>query len=74
MSQRTPSRKKLALFFFSIVMLLMSWEGQMVDTPRRRGRKGLFRRNPFGCAFWPIRMEPRISSSNAAFAMPWSSR
>ncbi|MDU2242485.1 MAG: stage II sporulation protein R [Paenibacillus sp.] len=41
MSQRTPSRKKLALFFFSIVMLLMSWEGQMVDTAAAAGTQGV---------------------------------
>lgn len=41
MSQRTPSRKKTALFFFSIVMLLMSWEGQMVDTAAAAGKQGI---------------------------------
>lgn len=41
MSQRTPSRKKIALFFFSIVMLLMSWEGQMVDTAAAAGTQGV---------------------------------
>lgn len=40
MSQRTPSRKKIVLFFFSIVMLLMSWEGQMVDTAAAAGAQG----------------------------------
>lgn len=40
MSQRTPSRKKIVLFFFSIVMLLMSWEGQMVDTAAAAGARG----------------------------------
>ncbi|WP_068783858.1 stage II sporulation protein R [Paenibacillus phocaensis] len=41
MNPRTNSRKKLALFFFSIVMLLMSWEGQMVDTAAAAGTQGV---------------------------------
>lgn len=32
MGKRSFSRQKIALIFFSIVMLMMSWEGQLVDT------------------------------------------
>ncbi|MGG6313417.1 stage II sporulation protein R [Paenibacillus macerans] len=41
MGKQGPSRRKIALFFFSIVMLLMSWEGQMVDTAAASGTQGV---------------------------------
>lgn len=41
MNQRRPSSRKIVLFFFSIVMLLMSWEGQMNDTAAAAGTPGV---------------------------------
>ncbi|EOS54172.1 stage II sporulation protein R [Paenibacillus barengoltzii] len=41
MSKLSFSRQKIALIFFSIVMLMMSWEGQMVDTAAAAGSQAV---------------------------------
>lgn len=46
MGRRSFSRKKIALIFFSIVMLMMSWEGQMVDTAAAAGSQAVISQIP----------------------------
>jgi stage II sporulation protein R len=46
MGKRSFSRQKIALIFFSIVMLMMSWEGQLVDTAAAAGAQTVISQIP----------------------------